>query len=60
MSNRNEASKIKASDSQSFSFDFEVDGAVYKVSNVFDRAVLGMYFEFMVYEVVFLPIFVYI
>jgi len=41
MSNRHEASEIKASDSQSFTFDFDVDGAVYKVSNVFDRAVLG-------------------
>jgi len=60
MSNRHEASEIKASDSQSFTFDFDVDGAVYKVSNVFDRAVLGMYFELMIYEVVFLPIFEYI
>ena len=63
MSKRQQISDRKTPVSSSFDFDFDVDGAVYKLSSVVDRTVLGMCFDIisheriMQYPIIFLIVF---
>ena len=50
MSKRQQIDERKTPVSSSFDFDFDVDGAVYKLSSVVDRTVLGMCFELISHE----------